>query len=176
MQSFKFEHRFSLPPVHLVRLLDDLAFRQYLVDNLANVHASERIRFDDTGYERFKTIRVYPKMNLPSWIERAFKDPESYFEMNYRLDKTRMVEKIEGTSHFGKVIGEVVYLPEGLSGTIRRFQGEFSCRFSVIGPAIEKFYLRHMGDMQDMEADLTQKYIASRNVAVMPPQMRKSHV
>ncbi len=163
MQRFRFEHRFSLPPAQLVHLLDDMDFREYLVRGLVNIHASERICFETSEHERFKTIRVYPKVNLPSWLQRALKDRESHFDMTYRLDKKRMVEKIEGSSRLGMVTGEIVYLANGNRGTIRRFTGEFNCRIGIVGPAVEKFYLVRMTMMQNQEAELTEQYIVGQH-------------
>lgn len=159
MQEFEFVHRFSLPPVELVSLIDDIGFRRHLIDHLGTIRQSDRLVYEDSPAERRKLIRVYPDLHLPAWIERAIRHREPYFEMNYILDKGTMVETVSGEARIGKLRGETLYGADGKGGTVRRLRGSFECEVRLVGRAIEKFYMARMTNMYDREAELTQEYI-----------------
>ena len=165
MQEFEFRHRFSLPPPDLVSLIDDTGFRSHLIGRLDTIRQSERLAYEDSPSERRKLIRVYPELHLPSWIERAIRHREPYFEMNYLLDKQSMIETVWGEARIGKFRGQTFYLPDGGGGTMRKLTGSFQCDIHLVGRAVEKIYMNRMTNMYDREAELTQEYIDQRSAA-----------
>ncbi len=164
MQDFLNEYHFPLLPADLIVLTDDLKFREYLLNNLDTIQRSERIVFEETPSERRKTIRIYPNLHLPGWMERALQNGEPHFDMHYLLDKTRLAERVWGESRIGKMEGETIYKGDGQGGTVRKFQGRFHCDVRLVGRAIEKFYLGRMQNMYEREAGLTRQYIRERYV------------
>ncbi len=162
MQIFAQEHNFPLSPVDLIALTDNLNFRDYLLGHLDTIQRSDRIVFEETPSMRRKTIRVYPNLHLPNWIERALQNREPHFDMHYLLDKARLTEQVWGESLIGKMEGEIIYRGAGQGSTVRKFQGQFHCDVRLVGRAIEKFYLGRMETMYEREAELTRRYIRER--------------
>lgn len=161
MQKFRLVHEYPLLPADFIGLVDNLAFRSHLIEQLGSVRMSERLAYEESPSERRKTIRVYPDMHLPQWIERAIKDREPHFDMHYQLDKRTFVEKFSGESGIGRVEGTITYRRDGERSTTRLFDGSFHCSARIVGRAIEKFYVARMTQMYDDEARFTREYIAS---------------
>lgn len=165
MKEFSVEHIFPLSPEQLMEILDEDAYRDFVVARMPNLVDMERLEFRWEEGRRIRRTRLKFDTPIPALIKRALpSNGEGWIEeMNILYPAERRMESTMVSSATKTV--RIVHFHEGgrPEQTRRVSHSTMEASVPLVGRALEKFMEREAHRQKDAEFEITMDYIKTRS-------------
>lgn len=161
MKHYVHTHVLPLPPRRLMELLDEEAYRDFMLANMPDLVAAERLELRWEGEKRIKRSRMQFDPPLPTLIKRALPSRgrgwvEEYSVLDFKEFRMDCTYKSSASETH-----RITYFKKGPKPdhTERVVEGNFRGTLPLVSGPLERFMEKEIEKHKDTEYEMTMRFL-----------------